>query len=219
MNQNKKSKTYQLVITAMLAATIILLGFTPLGLIDLPLIKATILHVPVIIGSILLGWRQGACLGAVFGAVSLIKNTMAPSVLSFAFSPFMPVPGTDHGSVWALLICFVPRILVGITPDLIYRASRHLTGHKNAGVKTGAMVVSAVVGAFTNTVLVMGLIYLIFREPYAAMKNISMDAVLGVILGVVASNGVPEAICAAVITPAICMPLTKALKLDRPAKS
>ena len=84
MNQ-KKSTTYDLVITAMLTAIVILLGFTPLGLIDLPLIKATILHIPVILGSLLLGWRKGAFLGAVFGAVSLIKNTMAPSVLSFAF--------------------------------------------------------------------------------------------------------------------------------------
>ena len=214
MNQ-KKSTTYDLVITAMLTAIVILLGFTPLGLIDLPLIKATILHIPVILGSLLLGWRKGAFLGAVFGAVSLIKNTMAPSVLSFAFSPFMPVPGLDHGSPWALVICFIPRILVGITPDLIYRGSRRLFGHKNAGVKTVCMVVAAIVGAFTNTVLVMGLIFVIFRSAYAAANGITVDAVLGVILGVVASNGIPEAIVAAVITPALGMPLSKVLKLDK----
>lgn len=73
-----------------------------------PLIKATILHVPVIIGSILLGPKKGAFLGGIFGLTSLIKNTMMPSALSFAFSPFIPVPGTDRGSLWALVICFVP---------------------------------------------------------------------------------------------------------------
>ena len=51
---NRKSRTYPLAICAMLSAIILLLAFTPLGLIDLPLIKATILHVPVIIGAVLL---------------------------------------------------------------------------------------------------------------------------------------------------------------------
>lgn len=213
-HDHKKSKTYQMVITAMLSATVILLGFTPLGIIDLPLIKATILHIPVIIGSILLGWRKGALLGAVFGLVSMIKNTMAPSLLSFTLSPFIPVPGMDHGSVWALVICLLPRIIVGITPDLTYRGIQWLLRHRHSTAKTVSMVLAAVVGSFTNTVLVMGLIFVIFRDAYAAMSNIPVDAVLGVILGVVATNGVPEAIVAAIITPAICLPLRKALKLD-----
>ena len=163
---NRKSRTYPLAICAMLSAIILLLAFTPLGLIDLPLIKATILHVPVIIGAVLLGWRKGTLLGGVFGLASLVKNTIAPSALSFAFSPFIPVPGTDRGS------------------------------------------------ALTNTVLVMGLLVLVFRLAYAALQGISVDAVLGVILGIVGANGVPEAIAAAILTPAICVPLGKALRLD-----
>lgn len=213
-HDHKTSKTYQMVITAMLMATVILLGFTPLGIIDLPLIKATILHIPVIIGSILLGWRSGALLGAVFGLVSLIKNTMAPSLLSFAFSPFIPVPGMDHGSVWALVVCLLPRIIIGITPDLTYRGINWLLRNRHTVTRTISMVAASIVGSFTNTILVMGLIFVIFRDAYAAMNNIPTDAVLGVILGVVATNGVPEAIVAAIITPAICLPLKKALKME-----
>ena len=82
-----------LVLTGLFTALLLVMGFTPLGLIDLPIIKATILHVPVIIGSVLLGPKKGAFLGGVFGAISLWKNTMAPSLLSFAFSPFVPLPG------------------------------------------------------------------------------------------------------------------------------
>ena len=81
------------------------------------------------------------------------------------------------------------------------------------GLKTGGMVAAAVAGAFTNTFLVMGLIFLVFRQAYAAMNNIPVDAVLGVVMGVVATNGVPEAIVAAVLTPALCIPLEKALKI------
>ena len=95
---SRSSQVYGLVLLAMFSAIIFLLAFTPIGLIDLPLIKATILHVPVIIGSILLGPKKGAFLGGIFGLTSLIKNTMMPSALSFAFSPFIPVPGTDRGS-------------------------------------------------------------------------------------------------------------------------
>ena len=48
-----------LVLTALFTAILLLMGFTPLGLIDLPMIKATILHVPVIIASVLLGPCSG----------------------------------------------------------------------------------------------------------------------------------------------------------------
>lgn len=210
--RNTKQRTRDMVLLAMFTAILFILAFTPIGLIDLPLIKATILHVPVIVGAILLGPRKGAFLGFMFGLTSLIKNTLAPSALSFAFSPLIPVPGMDRGSLWALVVCFVPRIFVGVTPWLIYRAVTALT--KNRAVRTGAMAVAGVVGAFTNTILVMGMIYLVFREAYATMGSIPVDAVLGVILGIVGTNGVPEAIVAAVITPAVCLPLIKALKLE-----
>lgn len=206
-----------MVILALFTAIIILFTFTPVGYIDLPIIKATILHVPVIMGSILLGPKKGAFLGAVFGVTSIIKNTLMPSLLSFAFSPFIPVPGLDRGSPWALVIALVPRILVGVTPWLVYKLVEKICSVRNVGVQAGGMVVASVVGAFTNTALVMGTIYFVFRDAYAAANNMASDAVLGAILGVVATNGVPEAIVAAVITPALCVPLIKALKLDRQA--
>ena len=211
-SQRRSGHTYELVLLSMFTAIIFLLAFTPIGLIDLPLIKATILHVPVIIGAILLGPKKGAFLGGVFGLTSIIKNTMVPSALSFAFSPFIPVPGLDHGSPWALVICFVPRILVGVTPWLVYQLIRRI--HNGLGVRAVGMAIAAVVGAFTNTALVMGMIFLVFRQAYAAMQGIPVDAVLGVILGVVGTNGVPEAIVAAVLTPALCLPLARILKLN-----
>ena len=97
-----------MVVLALFTAIVLLMAATPIGLIDLPLIKATILHVPVIIGAIVLGPRQGAFPEAVFGLTSLVKNTMVPGVLSFAFSPLIPVPGTQHGSVWAFYLHGAP---------------------------------------------------------------------------------------------------------------
>ena len=204
-----------LAILAMFTAVIFLLTFTPLGLIDLPVIKATVLHVPVIIGSILLGPRKGAFLGGMFGLASLMKNTLVPNLSSFVFSPFIPVPGLDRGSPWALFICFVPRILVGVSPWLVYALFRHLPGGRRAGGQTGAMALAGVVGAFTNTALVMGLIGVVFTDAYAAAQGIPVETVAGFILGIVAANGIPEAAVAAVVTPAVCVPLVKALKLEK----
>ena len=206
-----------LAILAMFTAILFLLTFPPLGLIDLPVIKATVLHVPVIIGSILLGPRKGAFLGAMFGLSSRIKNTLVPGLSSFAFSPLIPVPGLDRGSPWALVICFVPRILVGVTPWLVYALYRHLPGRKNPGTQAVSLVISAVVGALTNTALVMGAIGLVFSQAYAAAQGIPAEAVTGFILGIVAANGIPEAIVAAVVTPAVCVPLIHALKLEKKA--
>ncbi len=187
----------ELVLTALFAAIILLMAFTPLGLIDLPLIKATILHVP------------GAGLGALFGLVSLWKNTMAPSLLSFAFSPFVPLPGTDKGSLWALLICLVPRILTGAAPWFVFAGMSRLAKGRAWGRRTG-FVLAGIAGAAVNTVLVMGLMGLVLGEAFAAAQGISHTLVSGAILSIMLANGIPEAIAAAVLCGAICAGLDKA---------
>lgn len=196
---------------AMFTAIILIMAFTPFGLIDLPLIKATILHVPVIIGCVLLGPKKGAYFGFLFGLTSLVKNTMTPSVLSFAFTPAVPVPGMTRGSVWALVICFVPRILVGVLPWLVYRGAEKLMGRKmNMGMRGIVLAVAGAVGAMTNTILVMGMIWVVFRDAYATVKGIPVKEVLGVVLGIVAANGIPEALVAAVLVPMVTLALMRA---------
>ena len=90
---NKLNVKYRdLVLLALFAAIVLVLGFTPLGFIPLVVIKATIVHIPVIIGSIVLGPKKGAILGALFGVCSLITNTVSPALTSFVFTPFYPLP-------------------------------------------------------------------------------------------------------------------------------
>lgn len=105
-----------MVLLASFIAIVFLLAFPPIGYINLPFIKATVVHIPVIIGSLLLGPKKGAIPGFFFGLTSQIINTMTPSLLSFAFSPLIPLPGLGRGSLLALAVCFVLRILVGIVP-------------------------------------------------------------------------------------------------------
>ena len=67
----------------------------------------------------------------------------------------------------------------------------------------------------TNTILVMGGIYVFFGESYAAAKGLGFEALFGVIMGVVATNGIPEAIVAAILTVPLCRVLFKVSKAGR----
>ena len=62
----KNEKTYELVLTALFTAIIVIMAFTPLGYIPLVVINATVIHIPVILGALFLGPRKGAFLGFVF---------------------------------------------------------------------------------------------------------------------------------------------------------
>ncbi len=190
------------VLLALFTAIVFVLGLTPLGMVLLGLIKATTLHIPVIIGCLLLGPRCGAVLGFMFGLVSFLSNTMSPAVLSFAFTPLVPVPGTPNGSPLSLVICFVPRILVGVVPWFVYRGLQKLMKESSRG-EILSMAIAGASGAILNTGLVMSLIYFLFRDAYASVNGIPVEAVAGVVLGVVGTNGVAETALAAVLTPAI----------------
>lgn len=201
-------KTYEMVLTALFAAIIIIMAFVPfLGYINLILIKATLIHVPVIIGSIILGPKRGAFLGLIFGSTSLLNNTVNPSLLSFAFSPFYSI-GEVGGNFFSLIICLVPRILVGVVPFFVYRGIKLSFGNKSSADYL-SLPIAGIAGALTNTLLVMNLIYVCFNQQFAAVKEIGTDAVYGVILSIILANGVPEAIVAAVLATAICKVLLK----------
>ena len=100
-------KVLGLVQAALFAALIIIMAFTPfLGYIPLGFTRATIIHIPVIIGALTLGPKKGALLGFVFGLTSLINNTMNPTVTSFVFSPFYSL-GEINGGIGSIIICFI----------------------------------------------------------------------------------------------------------------
>lgn len=193
----KTAKYYKFTLMALFTAITLIMGFTPLGYIPLPFIKLTIIHILVILGAVLLGPQYGAGLGVLFGLTSLINNTMMPAVTSFTFSPFIPLPGAAHGTPVALLICFLPRILVGIFPYYVYRGMRKLLKSRDKNMVS--LAVSGVAGALTNTILVMGLIYFLLRDAYAAARGIAPDAVIGIIMGIVSFNGIIEAVAAGIL--------------------
>lgn len=201
----RKKDTRWMVGVALMAAIVVLLANTPLGMIQLPVTKATTVHIPVILGGVVLGPMAGAILGGVFGICSLISNTVAPTLTSFAFSPFMSTTGLS-GALKAIWISVGCRVMIGVVAGWLWIILKKLQCKE-----TVALAVVGFVGALTNTVLVMGSIYVLLAEQYAAAKNVGGSAVMGLIMGTVAVNGIPEALAAMVLTTAIGTVLLRAV--------
>ena len=204
--KTKKHDTRWMVSVALMAAIVIVLANTPLGMIQLPIIKATTVHIPVIIGAILLGPSAGAILGAVFGVCSLISNTMAPTLLSFAFSPFMSTTGIP-GALKAIWISVGCRILIGVVAGWLW-----ILLSKLKVSQVIALPIVGFIGSMVNTVAVMGSIYLLFAQQYAQAREVGVTAVWGLIMGTVTASGIPEAIAAAVLVLALGKVLIQVFK-------
>ena len=193
----KKHDTRWMVSVALMAAIVIVLANTPLGMIQLPIIKATTVHIPVILGAILLGPGAGAILGAIFGICSLVSNTMAPTLLSFAFSPFLSTTGIP-GALKAIWISVGCRILIGVAAGWLWVLFTKIKLNQFI-----ALPIVGFVGSMVNTVTVMGSIYFLFAQQYDEAKEVALTAVFGLVMGTVTASGIPEAIAAAILVLAL----------------
>ncbi len=199
----RKYGTRWMVGVALMAAIVVLLANTPLGMIQLPIIKATTVHIPVIIGAILLGPLAGSILGGVFGLCSMASNTTAPTLLSFAFSPFLSTTGIP-GALKAVWIAVGCRILIGFVAGWLWILLRKVKVNDLI-----ALPITGFIGSMVNTIMVMGSIYLLFAQQYAEAKEVAVSAVFGLVMVTVGTSGVPEAIAAAILVAAIGKALLK----------
>ena len=101
--------------------------------------------------------------------------------------------------MWIALGC---RILIGVVAGWLWIALKKLKVNDLL-----ALPVVGVAGALTNTGLVMGSIFFLLRPEFAEAKNVGMEMVLGLVMTVVATSGVAEAIAAAVLATAACKAL------------
>ncbi len=180
----------QLTTIGLLGGLTALLGLTGYGFIQLPFMKATILQIPTIIGAILEGPRVGMLIGLIFGCFSLFQNIVAPTLMSIVFlNP---------------LVSVVPRVLLGLIAYLVYEG---MPGSKPFRIGVSAFVTTAM-----NTVMVMGLTYLLYAQEFAEMRNIPVENVINIIIGICIGNGGPEAITATLVTVPVVMVLFRTRK-------
>ena len=186
------ARTARLTQLALLAAIEVLLAFTPLGFIQLPVVSITMLHIPVIIGAIILGPKEGGFLGLVMGGCSMIRSFSSATMVSLLINPT-----TSGNPLASVIMTFVPRILIGVAAGYVYLAM------KKKGIATSVSVgTAAVCGSLTNTILFLGSMAVFFQSfPLASL--------LATIVGV---NSLAETAAAAVISIAVCIPLMKSMK-------
>ncbi len=169
MTQNRTVRT--VVVSGVLAAIQLALGFTGIGFIPLPTgVNATILHIPAIVAGVMEGWAAGLAVGGIFGLFSFLRAT----------TPLFQNP----------LIAFGPRLLIGVVAYLVYKWLRRVN-------EPLALIAAGFLGTATNTVLVLSLAVLLTGPngaPYLPAP---------VAWTVAFTNGVPEAIVAAIITLAV----------------
>lgn len=153
--------TRSIAITGMLGAIAIVLGATGIGIFPVPgpAERATILHVPAILGGVVEGPIVGAFVGLIFGI--------------FSFSTATSVMASDP------LVAILPRILIGVVSYYIYA----LCGkNKNWGT-----ALAAIAGTATNTVGFLGISVLRGYLPWqgAAISAVTHgipEAILAVII-------------------------------------
>lgn len=189
----RKLNVRRMAIISVLSAVSIVLSMIPfVGYIPLGPVKATIMHVPVIIGAVVEGPLVGAAVGLIFGLTSLFKAFTEPTITSFCFmNPIVSV---------------LPRILIGVVAYYVYTAAYKLSKRIYL-----SGFIAGVIGSLTNTIGVMGLIYLIYAEKYMQALGVSGSAGK-YILAICATNGVPEAIVAGILVAAVAVAMLKRRK-------
>lgn len=173
-----------------LIAIIVLMTFVPnLGYIQTGLLSITTIHIPVIIGSALLGPVGGLVLGTTWGITSFLKVLSMPSTIETAI--FLNP-----------MVSIFPRILVGLIISFAAIGLGRLV--KNKDLKNALV---AAVGTLSNTVLVLSSIF-IFAQGGVLSFNQAFSVIVTVIIS---TNGLLELVLAVILVPIIVRAISKVI--------
>lgn len=191
----KKKDVFQTTIIAMLVAILIIQTFVPvLGYIPLGPLDVTIVHITVILSAVLFGSKTGLIIGAVWGILSMTRAYIQPTPFNVVFlNP---------------LISVLPRLIVGWASGLLFEQLSKRISSTSKWIYS----VTAFVGTAMNTILVLGGIYLLAGETYAAALGVPITTLLTALGGVFVSNGLIEIAASMIILPLVAVPLRKFVK-------
>ncbi|MDE7018758.1 MAG: ECF transporter S component, partial [Lachnospiraceae bacterium] len=104
--------------------------------------------------------------------------------------------------------CRIVSVGVGIVVGVILFVALTVAGHRKASTNI-ALAYAGLAGAFTNTLLVMSGIFILYKDAYAEALGIAGEAVFDTIMGIISFNGVVEAVVAAIIVGGVGLALMK----------
>lgn len=187
--------TKQLATLGILSALIFILTYTPLGIIPLPGMAATILHIPVIVGALALGLKCGIFLGGIMGFATLSRAFIAPT------SPldlFFRNP----------LVSVLPRLMIGLCAYLTFI---YLRKYIKKQLITYTLV--GIIGALANTFFTLGMLLLVYYKPLneAVQTHLGIGA-FAFIGAILTTHAIGEITVTAILVPVLLMSLQKAFK-------
>ncbi len=186
------ARTRKLVLMAILLAVLVLLSVTPISYIGVGPVSITIAHIPIFIALLCEGLGAGLIMAFFFGAISFLR----------AFTPTKPLDILFTNP----LISILPRLIIPIVAWAAYKAMRKVVKRTNLTLPWAA---AGLCGTLTNTVGVLGMLWLISGTRIADMIGIDPSGVGAVLGGIALTNGLPEAIVSALIVPAIMRALKR----------
>lgn len=191
MNKLLKDTRTLVMIGLMLGITIIL-DMTPLGAIPVGPVSATITHIPAVITGIILGPVAGLIMGTAFGIVSLLHALLRPATV---LDPLFMNP----------VISVLPRMFIGLTAYYAFAGIKAL--FKTKKVTPVAIGIGAAIGSFTNTVLTLGVLVIVYGQRIAEiLAGLGLDqTAMAWALGTAASYGLAEAAVSIVLAIPIAM--------------
>ena len=114
-------------------------------------------------------------------------NTIQPTITSFVFSPFL------SGNILSAAIAIIPRMMIGFIAGSVYELFK-------GKCKNLSIIISSLLGAMSNSILVLGGIYFIFGNQYASVIGKSLSALMPYFIGIITTQSILEAIIGTVDT-------------------
>lgn len=196
-----KSKTRSLTLMAILIAVMLVMGFVPnLGYIMIGPVYITLMGIPVVVGTLVLGLRAGLGMGALFALISLVKMFAMPDM----FASLVVGEFGKYG-IFYMMCLVIPRLLM---PLSIWGVSRAVKMKKEI-LNLGA---ASLAGSLTNTVGYLLLAGMTLGPVISVCYNVPLEGAAAVVWGIALTNGLPEA----VLVTLLCPPIVRALKKTIP---
>lgn len=191
----KKLTTKEMTIVGIMVAITVIMDYT-IGVIPLPMVSATIVHIPAVITGMVVGPFAGFIVGTAMGIESLIHAvTRPPSPLAPLF--FNPI------------VSILPRMFIGVVAYYVYAGLKKVLEKWKAGEPV-SIFIGAAAGSLTNTVGVLSALYFVYAAQVEEILQ-TVTAKSFVVL-VATTNGLAEMIVSGIISVPVVMALLKIKK-------
>ena len=203
----KNSRIRMMAYDAIFIALIILFTFVPyLGYYTIAgFISFQSIHIIVLIGAALFGYKRGGIYGFVMGLCSLLKAISYPGTADYFFiNPFVSV---------------LPRFLFGLLAGLSFDLLKKYVSQKTFNI---AIAPLSGVLTFLHTLITMLCLYLFgILDPFKISAALGLTAliedgtIMSVLISFISLGSVCEIVAAAIITPTIYLIGLKSFKIGK----